>query len=64
MDKADEDFNFAAAVAMWGMYLRGSEYLNGVTKEQIITLADGNKANDPEGYRAEFVRLTRSYNQD
>jgi Ca-activated chloride channel family protein len=59
--KEDTDFNFAAAVAMWGMYLRDSEYLNGATKEQIIALAEQNKAEDKQGYRAEFVRLMKSY---
>lgn len=64
IEKTDTDFNFAAAVAMWGMYLRESEYLNGATKEQIITLAQQNKGQDPEGYRAEFVRLIKSYHQN
>ncbi|MDG3580778.1 vWA domain-containing protein [Galbibacter pacificus] len=57
------DFNFASAVAMWGMYLRDSEYLNGTTKEQIVNLAENNKGVDKEGYRAEFVRLMKSYNR-
>src|SRR5690606_34644030 len=39
VEKSDADFNFAAAVAMWGMYVRESEYLNGATKDQIIALA-------------------------
>ncbi|WP_335966039.1 von Willebrand factor type A domain-containing protein [Galbibacter sp. PAP.153] len=56
-------FNFASAVAMWGMYLRDSEYLNGATKEQIVNLAENNKGVDKEGYRAEFVRLMKSYNR-
>ncbi len=64
VEKSDADFNFAAAVAMWGMYVRESEYLNGATKDQIIALADGNKAQDPQGYRAEFVRLIKSYHQN
>ena len=61
IEETNADFNFAAAVAMWGMYLRESEYLNGVSKNEIITLADQNKAEDPQGYRAEFVRLMKSY---
>lgn len=61
IEKADSDFNFAAAVAMWGMYLRDSQYLNGATKEQIIALANENKSDDPMGYRSEFVRLMKSY---
>lgn len=61
VEKADTDFNFAAAVAMWGMYLRDSEYLNGASKEQIINLVEQNKGKDPQGYRAELVRLIKSY---
>jgi len=63
LEKTNEDFNFAAAVAMWGMYLRDSEYLNGVTKQQIIAFANENKAADEQGYRSEFVRLMKSYHQ-
>src|SRR5690606_5793176 len=63
LDKVDADYNFAAAVAMWGMYLRDSRYLNGATKDQIIALADQNRADDTQGYRAEFVRLMKSYHK-
>jgi Ca-activated chloride channel family protein len=59
--KTNTDYNFAAAVAMWGMFLRDSEYLNGATKEEIIKLAEANKGRDEEGYRAEFIRLMQSY---
>ena len=59
--KTNTDYNFAAAVAMWGMFLRDSEYLNGATKEEIIKLAEANKGRDEEGYRAEFIRLMKSY---
>ncbi|MBC9797795.1 vWA domain-containing protein [Sinomicrobium weinanense] len=55
------DFNFAASVAMWGMYLRDSEYLNGTKKEDIIALAEKNRGKDPDGSRAEFIRLMKSY---
>lgn len=60
--KTNTDYNFAAAVGMWGMFLRDSEYLNGATKEEIIKLAETNKGRDEEGYRAEFIRLIKSYN--
>lgn len=52
-----EDFRFAAAVAAFGMELRGSEYLHGFTYPQILALAKGAKGEDSEGYRAEFIRL-------
>ncbi|WP_417445154.1 YfbK domain-containing protein [Joostella sp.] len=60
--KTNSDYNFAAAVAMWGMYLRDSDYLNGVTKDEIINIAEQNKGKDNQGYRSEFIRLMKSYN--
>lgn len=56
------DYNFTAAVAAWGMLLRDSEYLNQYKKDDIIALATNNKGNDNEGYKAEFIRLMKSYN--
>ncbi|MCQ0112875.1 Ca-activated chloride channel family protein [Zhouia amylolytica] len=56
------DFSFTAAVAAWAMYLRESEYLNGMKKENIIELAQKSKGKDDDGYRAEFIRLMKSYN--
>ncbi|UNY97341.1 von Willebrand factor type A domain-containing protein [Zhouia spongiae] len=61
---ASKDFNFASAVAMWGMYLRNSAYLNKTSKEDIIKLAEHNKGRDNDGYRAEFIRLIKSYNHN
>jgi Ca-activated chloride channel family protein len=52
---------FSSAVAMFGMYLRNSEYLNGTSKNAIIELAKSNKGEDRHGYRAEFIRLMESY---
>ncbi len=52
-----EDFRFAAAVAAYGMELRGSEYISGYSYTKILGLAKGAKGEDIEGYRAEFIRL-------
>lgn len=60
LSATSDDFRFAAAVAEFGMLLRGSEFKQGATFEQAITLANGAKANDEEGYRSEFVRLAQS----
>ncbi len=51
------DFRFAAAVAAFGMELKGSEYINGFSLSDILKLARGAKGADAEGYRAEFIRL-------
>jgi Ca-activated chloride channel family protein len=51
------DFRFAAAVAEWGLLLRGSQFRGDATHEQVLSLARGALGDDPHGYRREFVRL-------
>ena len=53
------NFRFAAAVAEWGLLLRGSEFKGEASYDQVIDLAKGAIVKDPEGYRAEFVRLVK-----
>jgi Ca-activated chloride channel family protein len=48
---------FAAAVAEFGMLLRRSEFKGGATWASAIDLARKYRGSDPDGYRAEFVRL-------
>jgi Ca-activated chloride channel family protein len=57
---ASEDFRFAAAVAAWGMLLRDSEFCTGFTLNDVARLARSGRGDDPEGYRAEFVRLVEA----
>ncbi len=52
-----EDMRFRAAVAAYGQKLRGSEYLNNTSWQQIKQWAQKAKGEDPKGYRAEFIRL-------
>ncbi|EPU4586150.1 vWA domain-containing protein [Escherichia coli] len=52
-----EDMCFRAAVAAYGQKLRGSEYLNNTSWQQIKQWAQQAKGEDPQGYRAEFIRL-------
>lgn len=52
-----EDMRFRAAVAAYGQKLRGSEYLNNTSWQQIKQWAQKAKGEDPQGYRAEFIRL-------
>ncbi|NDI98279.1 DUF3520 domain-containing protein [Flavobacterium sp. LaA7.5] len=51
------DFKFAAAVAWFGLKLRDSKLIPNKETEAIIKLAKEGLNNDPEGYRAEFIRL-------
>ncbi|HFP3013070.1 TPA: von Willebrand factor type A domain-containing protein [Escherichia coli] len=52
-----EDMRFRAAVAAYGQKLRRSEYLNNTSWQQIKQWAQKAKGEDPQGYRAEFIRL-------
>lgn len=58
--KASDDFQFMAAVALFGMKLRKSRYDKNIEKQVIIKLAEKGKGKDKDGYRAEFIRLVKS----
>lgn len=58
--KMSDDFRFACAVAMFGMYLRESEHLKDVKTGEIISQAESGLSFDPGGYRSEFIRLVKS----
>jgi Ca-activated chloride channel family protein len=57
--EASENLRFAAAVAQFGMLLRQSDYRGAATWEATAALAKGAKTFDPDGYRAELVRLIK-----
>jgi Ca-activated chloride channel family protein len=57
--KASDDFKFAAAVAQFGMVLRGSSEKGSASLDGVIELADEGKGKDEKGYRAEFVELAK-----
>jgi len=56
-----DDLSFASAVALFGMQLRQSKYFNNVSISKVIALAENGRGEDREGYRAEFIRLVKSY---
>lgn len=58
LDEASSDFRFAAAVAALGMRLRQSTRQGENDFDLILDLAKPGLANDPQGYRQEFVTLT------
>ncbi|MES2484741.1 MAG: von Willebrand factor type A domain-containing protein [Bacteroidota bacterium] len=51
------DFKFSAAVTWFGLKLRDSSLVPDKSTENILKLAKEGLMNDPEGYRAEFIRL-------
>ncbi|NRR92629.1 von Willebrand factor type A domain-containing protein [Winogradskyella undariae] len=59
---ASNDMKFASAVALFGMQLRNSKYFNGASTDKVIELAQNGRGDDVDGFRAEFIRLVKSYN--
>jgi Ca-activated chloride channel family protein len=57
LQSASEDFRFAAAVAWFGLKLRASELIADKDMQNIVRLAKGASSFDPDGYRAECIRL-------
>lgn len=56
-DEASPDFQFAAAVAAFGMKLRDSPYSGDISWSEIQKIARRNLGEDPGSYRAEFLTL-------
>lgn len=57
LSKTSADYQFSAAVAGFGQLLRGGNYTKTMEMKDVIQLAKQGKANDPHGYRSEFIRL-------
>lgn len=55
--KASEALRFSSSVAMFGMWLRGSQFLKEGNLKTIQSLATNSIGSDPSGYRAEFIQL-------
>ncbi|KAA8485501.1 Ca-activated chloride channel family protein [Arcticibacter tournemirensis] len=55
-----DDFRFASAVAGYGMLLRKSEFSQQATFANLAEIAQSALGKDPEGYRAEFLRIVKS----
>jgi len=59
VEEASPDFQFAAAVACYGMLLRESEHRGEGTFDLALQLANRGKGEDPSGYRGEFIQLVK-----
>ena len=59
VEAAPAEQRFATAVAAFGQRLRGENAVDSFSYGKIAELANGARGADPEGYRAEFVRLVR-----
>jgi len=58
-----EDFRFSAAVAEFGLILRGSDHRAEASVEDVLELAKGAQGVDYYEYRAEFIELVERYAQ-
>lgn len=54
---ADTDFQFAAAVAAFGMKLRGHDSVSGYEWDRILRLAEGALGVDSGGHRSSFIPM-------
>jgi Ca-activated chloride channel family protein len=57
LENTSENFRFSAAVAEFGLLLRGSTYRQQSSFHQVISLATSAKCKDSDGYRNEFIKL-------
>lgn len=60
LQDSSNDFRFCAAVAWFGLKLRGSEFIGNVSKADLLKLAKGSLTADAEGSRMEFIRLVEA----
>ena len=60
LSNTSDNFRFSAAVAEFGMILRGSQYKGNTSFNTILDLAKNSQSADLDGYRAEFIRLVES----
>lgn len=59
-ENASNDFQFAAAIAQFGMILRESEYKGDASFNDVLNLAEKSKGVDLEGYRSEFIKMVEA----
>lgn len=57
IDQTDTDFQFATAVALFGMKLRGMEEVRAIAWDQVISLSKPGLADDSTEDRAKFVGM-------
>lgn len=61
--EAPADMQFAGAVAMFGMLLRGSEHAGQTNWDTVLEIAGPAIGEDKNGYRAQFVELVKAAKQ-
>ena len=64
IDRCDSDFRFAAAVASWGMILRGSPHAGSSNPQSVLDLANSSLGSGKNGERAEFVLMVEKWRKE
>ncbi|MEX0980550.1 MAG: von Willebrand factor type A domain-containing protein [Bacteroidales bacterium] len=59
-ENTSDNLRFASAVAMYGMILRDSEYLEQGSIEEVLQMARKARGSDHEGYRGEFIKMVNT----
>lgn len=59
LEQSSDNFRWSAAVASFGMILRGSEFKKDANYDMAIELAENAKSLDKNGYRAELIRMMK-----
>ncbi len=59
LEKVSADFRFSAAVAEFGLILRGDENKKNANLEEVLRLATQSKGADLDGKRSEFIDLVK-----
>ncbi|MCA9269827.1 MAG: DUF3520 domain-containing protein, partial [Planctomycetales bacterium] len=57
--ETSKDFQFAAAVASFGMLLRGSQFAGDSNFDAVLEIATAGAERDPWGYRKEFLEIVK-----
>lgn len=60
LEEASSNFLWSAAVAEFGMLLRGSEFKGDATYAHAIRLAESGKGTDLNGYRQEMINMLKT----
>jgi Ca-activated chloride channel family protein len=63
MSEPSDDFEFATAVAGFGMILRDSEHRGSMSVRHVLALAEEGLGADLDGYRSEFIELVHAYDR-
>lgn len=61
LNKSGSDFRWSASVAAFGMLLSESQYMSDWTCDDVISLAEGARGEDSNGYRIEFINMIKNY---